>query len=111
MEKKMQFYAQNKQWYDGVELFARFIGGQKHWAYARPVVFETEDTEDEALIPQPFMVIDRSAAQSLIDELWGCGFRPSDGTGSAGQLKATENHLEDMRRIAFKFVEVSDEPA
>lgn len=41
-------------------------------------------------------------AQSLIDELWDCGLRPTEGKGSAGSLKATENHLNDMRKIVFK---------
>lgn len=34
-----------------------------------------------------------------MDELWAAGLRPSDGTGNAGQLGATERHLADMRAI------------
>lgn len=41
-------------------------------------------------------------AQSLMDELWQCGIRPSEGTGSAGALAATQKHLEDMRKLVFK---------
>lgn len=40
-------------------------------------------------------------AQRLMDELWNCGLRPSEGTGSAGALAATQKHLNDMRQIAF----------
>ena len=40
--------------------------------------------------------------QKLMDELWNCGFRPSEGTGSAGSLKKTEDHLKDMRKIVSK---------
>ncbi len=29
------------------------------------------------------------------------GIRPSSGEGNAGQLGATEKHLEDMRKIVF----------
>lgn len=47
-----------------------------------------------------------TAAQVLMDELWNCGVRPTEGTGSAGSLKATENHLEDMRDIAKKSVDL-----
>ena len=108
--ENLEFHAQNKQWYAGVELFARAREAPGRVAYAQPVVMETVDIEDAGLIRDPFMVLGRSAAQSLIDELWACGFRPSDGTGSAGQLKATENHLEDMRRITFKFVDDRKEP-
>jgi hypothetical protein len=31
-----------------------------------------------------------------------CGLRPSEGTGSAGALAATERHLKDMQRLVFK---------
>jgi len=44
-------------------------------------------------------------AQTLMDDLWTCGLRPTEGTGSAGSLKATQDHLEDMRKIAFRFLE------
>lgn len=36
-----------------------------------------------------------------MDELWTCGLRPSEGTGSAGSLAATERHLKDMQVIAM----------
>jgi len=102
----LEFYAVNKHWYNGIELHARARPSGGKWAYARPLVFE--EFEDELLEPDPFLVLEPPAAQTLIDELWKCGFRPSDGTGSAGQLKATQDHLEDMRSIAFKVLEVRD---
>jgi len=37
-----------------------------------------------------------------MDSLWDCGLRPSEGTGSAGALSATQKHLDDMRKIVFK---------
>ncbi len=40
-------------------------------------------------------------AQRLVDELWDAGLRPSEGSGSAGSLAATQKHLLDMRMIAF----------
>jgi hypothetical protein len=40
------------------------------------------------------------AAQSLMNQLWECGLRPAQAAGSAGQLAATQYHLEDMRKIA-----------
>jgi hypothetical protein len=48
----------------------------------------------------PF-VLDREMAQSLMDQLWTCGLRPTEGTGSAGSLTATQLHLKDMQTIAF----------
>jgi hypothetical protein len=45
-------------------------------------------------------------AQELVDSLWEVGVRPYAAQGSAGQLSAVENHLSDMRRIAFKGLEM-----
>ena len=47
-----------------------------------------------------------SSEPSLIDELWSAGLRPSEGTGSAGSLAATERHLADMRAFAFHALKV-----
>jgi len=41
-----------------------------------------------------------------MDDLWNAGIRPTEGTGSAGSLRATEEHLDDMRRIVCKVLEV-----
>lgn len=50
---------------------------------------------------EPMLSMPPAGAQLLMDELWRIGFRPSEGTGSAGSLAATERHLKDMREIAF----------
>ncbi len=47
----------------------------------------------------PTCILGREEAQELMDSLWECGVRPIAGKGSAGQLKATEYHLEDMRKL------------
>lgn len=49
--------------------------------------------------------LEPSNAQELMDDLWAAGIRPSEGTGSAGSLKATEYHLDDMRNIALTLLE------
>ncbi len=66
---------------------------------AQPVVMRAAD---EALLHDPFMRLDYAAAQLLMDELWHCGLRPTEGTGSAGSLAATERHLQDMRKLVFE---------
>ncbi len=45
--------------------------------------------------------ISATAAQKLVDGLWACGIRPSEGTGSAGAMAAVQEHLKDMRRLVF----------
>ena len=60
-----------------------------------------EAIEDGASVEAPVLTLTTSEAQALIDELWHAGLRPSEGSGSAGSLAATERHLADMRKIAF----------
>jgi hypothetical protein len=50
-------------------------------------------------IEKPTLTLDFVESQALMDQLWDCGVRPTQGSGSAGSLLATEKHLEDMRKI------------
>ena len=52
----------------------------------------------------PTLSLSYDSVQSLMDELWSQGIRPSNGDGNVGQLAATKAHLEDMRKIAFDFL-------
>lgn len=61
-----------------------------------------QKVEEGATLPSPTFTMNETNTQMLMDELWRCGFRPSEGTGSAGSLAATERHLEDMRTLVFK---------
>ncbi|MFZ6654068.1 hypothetical protein [Undibacterium sp. TJN19] len=54
---------------------------------------------------EPALCLQYEEAQNLMDELWTCGLRPSEGTGSAGALAATEKHLKDMQAVAFKLLD------
>lgn len=56
---------------------------------------------DEGKLIVPTFRLGVTAAQELMDNLWSCGLRPSEGTGSAGALAATERHLQDMRKLVF----------
>jgi len=66
---------------------------------ARPL--EMIPCDDETLITEPAFVLRFDDAQDLMDELWNCGLRPTEGSGSAGALAATERHLKDMRTICL----------
>jgi len=50
--------------------------------------------------------LDGQEAQELIDALWNCGLRPTQGKSSIGRLEAVERHLADMRTIAFDKLEI-----
>ncbi len=45
-------------------------------------------------------------AQALMDRLWSCGLRPTEGNGSAGALAATERHLADLKALVEKAYKV-----
>ncbi len=45
--------------------------------------------------------LDFLEAQALMDRLWKAGLRPTEGSGSAGALAATQNHLADMQQLVF----------
>ena len=79
-------------------------------AVATSVRFEVIDEFEAAPSPDPLR-LSLDSAQQLMDELWHCGVRPSEGSGSAGALAATQHHLKDMQRIAFKLLHEEQELA
>jgi len=60
----------------------------------------TTHKEAEIVEPQEAIIMPVEVAQELIDNLWQCGLRPSEGSGSAGSLKATESHLKDLQEFS-----------
>jgi hypothetical protein len=59
--------------------------------------------EVKEMEPVPSLVsLPELAAQDLIDRLWSAGLRPTEGSGSAGALAATERHLKDLQRLVFE---------
>lgn len=67
-----------------------------------------KEVEPDYVLPEsPFLSLSRTDAQTLMDELWRCGLRPSEGSGSAGAMAATQLHLKDMQTIAFELLERS----
>ena len=101
--KPLEFMARREDWNYGISLFARQQTGGMGLFVAKPL----ELTQHEkGLIIEPFARLEIEAAQQLMDELWRCGLRPTEGTGSAGSLAATEKHLKDMQKIVFKQLKI-----
>lgn len=92
------FRAQRAHFNRGVELHMAERAGDRLNVAVNAVMRELAEGE----MSEPFLRMSLTDAQSLMDELWHCGLRPTEGTGSAGSLAATERHLEDMRRLVFK---------
>ena len=95
----VEVMARREDWSNGVSLYLRQRTVGVGTAVARPVVFER--LAFDAGIVEPMLRLGIQQAQQLMDELWQCGLRPSEGTGSAGSLAATERHLKDMQAVAM----------
>ena len=82
----------------GFVLFAR--QGDK-MAYSTRIEMLVPEDKDYGTEIFPTFSLASEEVQELMDSLWQIGFRPSEGTGSAGALAATQKHLDDMRRLVF----------
>jgi len=98
MNDKLEIRAIAAPWWAGVELLIKSSG---------KVASITMIEVPPDIVLEPTCHISKREAQTLMDDLWGAGLRPSEGTGSAGSLKATENHLEDMRKIVFQKLNIT----
>lgn len=80
--------------------------GGNCYAAAQPAIFQQVGVGDA--IEKPLLEFDMDAAQQLMDSLWDCGIRPSEGSGSAGALRATQEHLADMKTVAFHALKIKE---
>ena len=74
---------------------------------AKPLEFEPRELF--ATDGGPTLSMDQDTAQKLMDGLWDCGLRPSEGSGSAGAMSAVQEHLKDMRKIAFNRLKIVEQ--
>lgn len=89
--------AQLAPWANGVE-FCLYSGN----SVATDLIINSNTDPNIGVKKESLFKLSRETAQILIDDLWNCGFRPSEGSGSAGALAATQRHLEDMRKLVFE---------
>ena len=95
---KTEIYAKREPWGRAISVhFGQHRAGGEFYS-AKPMEFVKVDIGE---ISAPTLSLQIEDAQRLIDELWSAGLRPSEGTGSAGSLAATERHLKDMQAIAM----------
>jgi hypothetical protein len=99
----LEIMVRREEWNNGVSLYMRQVIVGMGETIAQPLEFKQRSSRMSA---EPFIKLEIQEAQQLMDELWQCGLRPSKGTGSAGSLRATEKHLDDMRKIVSKNLDV-----
>jgi hypothetical protein len=100
--KKTEVFCNRDPLWRGVKFWVKRTSDGTRAAFAQPLEFRTLTSEEEGIELPPAFAMQDEQAQQFMDELWRCGFRPTEGTGSAGSLAATERHLADMRALVFK---------
>src|SRR3990167_8843816 len=85
---------------DGLGNHVRSVLGEGGW----------EPVEDGGRTAPSFCVPRRGLAQSpltdLANQLWSLDIVPAKAKGSAGQLEALQQHLRDMREVAFNRLKI-----
>lgn len=88
-----------------VAVFLDKFEGQRAFT-AKPLEFrERKAFEGDS---DPAFFLNEAMAQKLMDDLWTCGLRPSEGTGSAGAMAACQEHLKDLREVVSKSMTMLD---
>jgi len=59
------------------------------------------ELEDYEMYQRATAILSHDAVVELMNSLWAAGIRPDDSNTTAGQISATEKHLDDMRKIVF----------
>ena len=92
-----------EQWNSGFDVIF-WIKTDSYIAVAEPILMKATPLDStQAVSPSmPTLRISPTTAQAFMDELWNVGIRPTEGSGSAGALAATQRHLDDMRALVFK---------
>jgi hypothetical protein len=94
--------AQRAPWGRHIEFQVGHFSGLQGRDFSVATDLKMQALEADQCIPNsPLFSLEPTEAQALMDQLWQCGLRPSEGSGSAGSLAATERHLEDMRKLAL----------
>lgn len=102
MNEVLRFYAQRNHATRSIDVYL-YLGNQ----YAQKVMFSSADP---VVGSKPLFKLEDTEAQLLMDQLWDSGIRPTEGSGSAGALAATQRHLEDMRELAFSQIKQAEKP-
>ena len=108
MIKLLEFWFQRNPARRGIEIYIGYktTGMNPKTGWAKQIEFtEAPDDGSGPDFVEPALIANEADCQLLMDELWRIGLRPSEGTGSAGALAATQSHLKDMQDFARKMLD------
>ena len=104
----IEFHIQQRlAWLEGFEVFMRGTsphldptGREKYYAVGLRII--PHESVEHMHCP-PTFTLNWESASGLMDALWECGVRPSERfVPTPTTLKATERHLDDMRKLVFE---------
>lgn len=107
LQDKIRIHAERQAWAisDGVALFIMAKsypeGGEPVMRLAR-LLFEPIDHTYPP--PDATVQLRQEEAQALMDTLWDCGLRPTDGAGTAGAMAATQAHVKDLQGVMYRLL-------
>lgn len=102
-EERRWMIEKNQAWSRGLRLRCSIRHSETFGTtFKNAIGFETVDVKPDEYSDECLAHLSLDEAQQLMDGLYAAGVRPSEGQGSAGAMKATERHLEDMRSLVFQ---------
>lgn len=106
LARNVRIYAEREPILDTLR-FTVIAENDKTIQMAEPIVMSPvpDDILYGAQPTSPTFRLDLTGAQFLMDQLWICGLRPSEGTGSAGALAATQDHLRTVQTVMTKLLD------
>jgi hypothetical protein len=74
------------------------------YSLVEDMTFKDVPKEEASQRPYPTMMLDPTAIQELMNELYLLGFRPKNMPDETGKVEALEAHLKDLRDILYFFI-------
>lgn len=81
--------------------FELLLGRRQYDALETVSAVEMEYTEPGKMVPRTPLVLTPDACQSLIDDLWNAGLRPTNDKGQAGEIEFLRSQVERATVFAF----------
>lgn len=97
-----EFFVQRNLAANTFEMYGRDYVGKFVYSMTDVVMSKVE----EGAMFNPLLKLTQDEATMLMTELWNAGVRPNNGEGNPGHVGALKAHLEDMRKIAFSYIDL-----
>lgn len=109
---KLEFWVQDRFFTNQLAVYVvqRFPDGSK--AVGQPLTMKTS-SPDECMaseVTAPTFEVDRKACQSLMDQLYAQGIRPTDQAYSNEALGQAKQHIADLRVVTMKLLDYVVKP-